>query len=261
MWHLHYEKTRFENKSCYPITNEDFNSAFARLLVGDNRLNVTHNYIGSDVTSSQMQSLFEELLSGIKRHTISSRPAAKDWNIDTATFLEGLYGEANKEEGGWNTQIVQYLFAASVLIKNRCFFMTYDDLIGIGPSDCRADDVIAVITGTDTPFVLRPVIEDEATADEGEDVDNQSAEALTDDDVTAGPSADAGAIPSHAASGDRVDDLQTSQSPKLLLPQPNEKSKIYTVVGECYVHGIMDGEYMINLGRVARRRSPVAGLY
>ena len=46
--------------------------------------------------------------------------------------------------------------AASAMVENRYFFMTNSQLFSIGPADCWAGNVVAVIASAETPFLLRP---------------------------------------------------------------------------------------------------------
>ena len=46
--------------------------------------------------------------------------------------------------------------------------------MGIGPRGTREDDVVAVIAGAETPFILRPVIGDEVATKLSEDFRLQS---------------------------------------------------------------------------------------
>lgn len=102
--------------------------------------------------------------------------------------------------------IMQYLKMAILLIgsSHRCFVILDNSMIGLAPEDSRAGDVVCVFTGGETPFVLRP---------EEPDADAQ--------------------VPRGSDDGVQAD----SQSTRALAQR-------YMVIGECYIHGAMDGEFV-----------------
>lgn len=102
--------------------------------------------------------------------------------------------------------ITQYLKLAIGLIEsaNRCFVILDNSMIGLAPEDSREGDLVCVFTGGETPFVLRP---------EEPDADAQ--------------------VPRGNDDGVQADILPT-----------RALNQRYKVVGECYIHGAMDGEFV-----------------
>ncbi|PLB35400.1 uncharacterized protein BDW47DRAFT_133494 [Aspergillus candidus] len=86
---------------------------------------------------------------------------------------------------------------------NRRFFVTGNGFFGLGPRDLQAGDEVHILGGTPVPFVLRPY----AASAEG----------------SGGPDED-------------------RRTPTVLDAIGEDDIKLYRMVGECYIHGYMQGQ-------------------
>ena len=104
-----------------------------------------------------------------------------------------------------------YFQAAANLIKGRCFFITNNGLVGIGPSDMQPydQDEVHIIHGAETPFILR-----RCAVKEDEQDEHTSSTTEGEKSVYRG---------NYDGSGNRI---------------------LYHVIGECYVHCLMNGEWL-----------------
>lgn len=98
---------------------------------------------------------------------------------------ESSYSNAEKAQ-----RAERYRASVAAVANQRKFFITKKKLIGLGPGALRQDDWVAIVPGSDVPFVLRAV-------------------------------------------GDKDSAMGRTQFPK---------DARFQLVGECYVHGIMNGE-------------------
>jgi len=53
----------------------------------------------------------------------------------------------------WN-----YLNAVRVLVRGRCFVLNKDVSIGLAPCSAKEGDLVVVLNGAETPFVLRRTV-------------------------------------------------------------------------------------------------------
>jgi hypothetical protein len=92
--------------------------------------------------------------------------------------------------------------------------------LGLAPNDARKDDLICIIFGCSVPLVLRRI-----------PLPKQSAS----------PQPDASETRSIQQGANSLD-----ASPPMVAPSPDDESgdteELYTLVGECYVDHMMDGE-------------------
>jgi len=93
----------------------------------------------------------------------------------------------------------KYMTRLAAACKNRRFCVTHGGQLTLAPPGSREGDVVCVIRGLQTPFIVRPV---------GQKINTNSASA---------------------------------EVPK---ERQSRLEGEYHLVGECYVHGIMDGEAM-----------------
>ena len=114
---------------------------------------------------------------------------------------------------------IEYEQMVRTFSKNRCFFITKNKFIGLGPKGMQTGDVIAVLAGSTTPSIFRPLREEFRMVGEGGD------SLLQMDTVFAMPS------------GER--------KPYGLRKEP----EAYRLIGEYYVHGLMYNEVW-NLGNI-----------
>lgn len=91
--------------------------------------------------------------------------------------------------------------------ERRRLFLTPNGFLGLAPDTVREGDMLAVLSGGDTPFLLRPIREDERLPEVGE--------------------------------------------------IPSAQSNRYLLVGECFMHGLMQGEVVIAADRTLSMSGPV----
>jgi hypothetical protein len=212
-WHKLYEECRYAGTDRYPFTGEHVDTAFARTLVGDNQLPETKQFLADRQDPQVFRGYLEDILAGLEQCK-----EGDEGRLMTQRYVHELIGEQKSEDtdlrlhGG---RLLHYLLAVALMVENRGFFLTNGSLIGIGPTGCERGDVVALIAGAETPFILRPV---EVTGDEGRNTEDRKFQ---------------------------IYEGTANSETKRLLPKPSEeRTKRYTVVGECYVHGIMDGYFM-----------------
>lgn len=131
------------------------------------------------------------------------------------------------QESGDNTAIQDRNgFHHSVECASGCrrFFMTTKGYIGTGPSDTAAGDKVFIISGSRVPFILR-------------EMRSVSFCQSTPMDVLIDPQPDR--IPLGMIQVGR------RQTQNKLCSEAH--TDCYTVIGDCYVHGIMDGQVFLGL--------------
>jgi hypothetical protein len=62
---------------------------------------------------------------------------------------------------------IEYQWRVQQFCQDRCFFVTMKGYMGLGPKGMKPGDVLAVIAGSSTPYVLRPESDDFCTVGEG----------------------------------------------------------------------------------------------
>ncbi|PLN77165.1 hypothetical protein BDW42DRAFT_188215 [Aspergillus taichungensis] len=87
--------------------------------------------------------------------------------------------------------------------NNRRFFVTGNGFFGLGPRDLRMGDEVHILGGTPVPFILRPYVASTAGSD------------APDED---------------------------GRTPTVLDVIGEDDMRLYRMVGECYIHGYMQGE-------------------
>jgi hypothetical protein len=212
-WHKLYEELRYVGTDRYPFTGEHVDTAFARTLIGDNQLPDTKQFLADRQDPQVYRGYLDDVLAGLERCK-----EGDEGRLVTQRYVFELIDEQKSEDtnlrlhGG---KLLHYLLAVALMVENRGFFLTNGSLIGIGPTGCERGDVVALIAGAETPFILRPV-EDHGNED-GNSKDRKF----------------------------EIYEGSPNGETERLLPKPSEeRTKRYTVVGECYVHGIMDGYFM-----------------
>ena len=115
-----------------------------------------------------------------------------------------------------NGDAARHKIAQQSVCQRRSLFFTTNGFLGIGPNCVQEGDVIYVLSGAQTPFVLRRI-----TGPENEEAGM------------------------HAKSS--AQRLQQSEVQDLR----------YVVVGECYMHGIMDGEVVAASDQGISLKGPV----
>lgn len=123
------------SKHQYP-TGEDFQLAFARTMIADNR-----------ILSTQMQFSAEIPLQSLLTWKYMR---SKITNINANNTPEVQHPAKRKE-------VPPYQVAARIAGVFRNFFISSLKYIGIGPLDTKPGDVIVAFDGDKTPFVLRKV--------------------------------------------------------------------------------------------------------
>ncbi|KAK0648017.1 heterokaryon incompatibility protein-domain-containing protein [Cercophora newfieldiana] len=113
-------------------------------------------------------------------------------------------------EGSANLTRNRFFYAAQMMTGGRRMFYTADGRVGVGPAGTNKGDLIAVLAGSATPFLLRPSGRVEGHGKRSVLLPLNNAE-----EAKQGPESD----PTVDFSGD-----------------------CYRVVGDAYVSGIMDGE-------------------
>ena len=86
----------------------------------------------------------------------------------------------------------------------RCFIVTASGLIGLANESTQIEDEVVIFAGAQTPFVVRPLLDPESQSEEHTDT--------------------------ASANYDQSKEARVTESGK------------YKLVGECYIHGIIDGK-------------------
>ena len=149
-------------------------------------------------------------IAGVTLDDITATFSAKNMELVTDSML--LDEEDSRimflMDSEWKDETrIQYFKLAMLVIglTNRCFVILNNHLIGLAPEESKAGDLVCVFRGAETPFVLRP----------GEQkVDNSCTSTMNDVDVDA-----------------------KSRLTKVRYER-------YLLIGECYIHGAMDGEFV-----------------
>ncbi|KAK6863649.1 hypothetical protein PG995_000177 [Apiospora arundinis] len=152
------------------------------------------------------------------------RSADKQYNRKTS-----LIGDNNWQEVPTLTDNARkrnaFNYALSCAAGGRRFFITEEEHIGIGPKDMQVGDSVAIICGSQVPFVLRP------SPRKPRACQNAVSETLFTKNQ-----------PQHWISAGR------DANEEMLQTLKGEDSRLcnrvhwpcYTVVGDAYVHGVMD---------------------
>jgi hypothetical protein len=127
--------TEYAVSGRYQPTGEPINNAFARTIAADGPLNINDNSGANNIYNLSYinQSDFEDLLHRFTIQSISGR-------LD------------NKME-----EIMAYGMALRHIFLLCAFFVTENALMGLGPHNTMAGDVVVHFNGMRWPFLLRPV--------------------------------------------------------------------------------------------------------
>ena len=111
----------------------------------------------------------------------------------------------------WDNELNHILLDIETATQGRRFFITKKGYFGLGPEKCEQGDLVTVLKGGNVPYILRP----QRSLRQILQVSKVFTQANTD----------------HS---DRVDIMRTAVD--------LYSNGIYTILGDSYVHGIMDGE-------------------
>jgi len=122
------------------------------------------------------------------------------------------------------------------------FFVTDSGHMGLGPEDTKVGDVVFVLVGSPVPFLLRDA--GRTDIDKGRNRPQSISSQRSDRSATTNATAhEQSSSDSHKATG-----LQRSWIPWKKHPaRGRDKTQCYTLIGDCYVQGIMDGEATRNV--------------
>lgn len=166
-----FETRRVQDIDFYPFTHEDINAVFVRTIIAENQNAGTKSFLPDDVDISYLKDRLEDVLDGLEEYTTADREEpGSPGTVNTGAYTRHLPKQCDNPDDEVRIpaeRILDFLLGVAVMIKERCFFLTANNLIGIGPLDSEPHDVIALIAGAETPFVLRPV-GDEGSGEEGE---------------------------------------------------------------------------------------------
>ena len=226
-WFTLCEGIRKDSQRTYPLTDEETKSAFVRTIFADNMTGITQSWL-DDANSADLINCIVLILAFLKEIK-EQRFAYEDVGIgacDLATLSMNPQRSSTTPpyskvpaEPKWVAGTLGAVFHMAMLKE---FFVTKDLLMGMGPAGTQTGDIIALFAGAETPFVLRPVTEES----------QENAETFKLVHATRDPG---GRLHVRAASDDE-DELGSDEF--------TCETMVCTVVGECYVHGIMDGAFM-----------------
>ncbi|KAK0108235.1 hypothetical protein ONS95_003054 [Cadophora gregata] len=106
---------------------------------------------------------------------------------------------------------MEYYTRVAVITSDRCFFVTSLGYIGIGPKGLKLNDVVCVPAGASVPYILRPLNPDFRLYWQGIEITRRAF-------------------------------VQLPNGEGLLPYVLRSNEETYTLIGECYAHGLMRGE-------------------
>ena len=137
------------------LTREDLLTVFARTIMADGCCALFEGMLPHWSSPSALVTMWQLYL------RISIKPdnnlyLAQDVLIPNPQTGGPSHERAQNIRTAW--LVMAFMFAAT---KNRCLIITDKGYVGLSPSMTEAGDVVAILEGAETPFILRP------TADEG----------------------------------------------------------------------------------------------
>jgi len=217
------------------ISGGSVTDAFWRLLCGDTEY---HQDIGEDQVIQKI---------GFRRATQDAVDSYHQWRAGNRQALENrrtsIIAGYWLESGGGDEVRSKNAFhhAVECASGDRRIFITHKGYIGTAPDHIREGDDVFILYKSRVPFILR--LSDTASTCQGE-----TREVLIED----GGSDEPDLIPLTEANRNKL--IEASQQQGLPMEVCNEVHEhCYHVVGDAYVHGIMDGE-AIPRGEAAQSR-------
>lgn len=131
-----------------------------------------------------------------------------------------------------------------VSLKTACLGrrlgITKGGLIGLVPQDTRVGDEVHVLVGGQVLYVLRPplIMPSHGALELGKSFDKEQHD-----------------VSENLETSEDIQHLQTLQT--LMLESETPKENCYSFVGECYMHGLMDGVMLNMIKSVGRRFSSI----
>ncbi|KAL2067690.1 hypothetical protein VTL71DRAFT_15786 [Oculimacula yallundae] len=138
----------------------------------------------------------------------------------TTSIIGGVWKESNESDANIASG-TSFLHAVECASTGRRFFVTKRGYIGTGPHTIAVGDYAVVVSGSQVPFILRK-------APGSETCNNEFVEVLSS---------------ANAAQPTYVDAGKDAKAPKAQEHCSETHSRLYYVVGDAYVHGVMNGEF------------------
>lgn len=154
-----------------------------------------------------------------------------DYAHRRTTSIIGGYWQESKESNDNIARGTAFLHAVECASAGRRFFVTKSGYIGTGPSTISTGDYAFVISGSQVPFILR-------SAHESRSCNGSLVETLSSARSTE---------PSYVAAGKDAIAPGTGETCFETHSDP------YYVIGDAYIHGVMEGE--LDSGTTATRQS------
>jgi hypothetical protein len=173
--------------------------------------------------------------------TAIESPVAQGFDIDPGPIGQIRLGRRNSPEETLATMVDENNESATA---SRRFFVTESGHMGLGPEDTKVGDVVFVLVGSPVPFLLRDA--GQTYIDKGRNRPQSLTPQRSDRSATTNATAhEQSSSDSHKATG-----LQRALSCIPWKKHPargRDITQCYTLIGDCYVQGIMDGEATRNV--------------
>jgi hypothetical protein len=151
---------------------------------------------------------------------------------DAITFQNGSRETIPFLEEILNVAVTPYGEALQKAAAYRRFCVTKNGYMGLVPPAARKGDEISIPLGAQTPFVLRRVSDDSNMMASNGIVPQDVWQAWV-DEMSISPKSD-----------DMKQNLQNTTRTRPLSDVYEARENVFQLVGECYIHGMMDGEGM-----------------
>lgn len=187
---------------------------------------------------------------------------ACQWAFDQRTTGDNLYPSQLLTHVDCNPVAEHFLRRVQAVVWQRSLFMikgVKDDLgklsdgfLGLAPSAARVGDRVCILKGCSVPVVLRPVKKRQSAQfdrERGRSVRQKMNDSPRETDSPQD-------VPTIRVTGDGNESTDEAESSVNEAPAAFDGDEEYKFIGDCYVHGIMDGEafqYMEDRGRTERR--------
>lgn len=113
---------------------------------------------------------------------------------------------------------------------SRRFFVTSEGYMGLGPAHMREGDVVFILFGGPMPFLLRSVHEDSSSSFDFNDLEDEELD-------------ESSSSPTNSSDGTQEQpDGTNCQGLVSTETLQQRKQHLYSLIGDCYVQGIMNGE-------------------